>query len=302
MRRKTAIILFSFIVMLTPLLAYSSDTAGEQLNQYLSELRKNPNDAALREKIIRHVQTMRPAPSVPEETKRSMVRGKMAFEAAKTDADFRDAVAELQKAADAAPWLPAPYYNLGLAQERSGDLEGAIRSFRLYLLAAASANDAEAVKTRIYGLEYKLERKQKGDGRDRELKEVMSQIKALGNVECEFLFSGCTIKLHCRVSDWVFSLSDIDSVKVWDVKVGTHAMVEVGTRGFAKAITNTTHGVSDETCRLVKICNGTEYRDAVALYCEPYQDAPKMKQLLERAIELCRPARGEENVPPKGKQ
>ena len=37
------------------------------LTQYVSDLQKNPNDYALREKIIRHVQTMKPVPAVPEE-------------------------------------------------------------------------------------------------------------------------------------------------------------------------------------------------------------------------------------------
>ena len=62
---------------------------------------------------------MVPAPAVPEEAKRAMVRGKIAFEEAKTDADFKEAVLELQKAADAAPWLGAPYYTTS-ASPRSG--------------------------------------------------------------------------------------------------------------------------------------------------------------------------------------
>jgi len=37
----------------------------ETLNQYISDLQKNPTDYALREKIIKHVQTMKPAPAIP---------------------------------------------------------------------------------------------------------------------------------------------------------------------------------------------------------------------------------------------
>lgn len=276
------------MVAFAPLLAYSADPAGEQLAQYVSELGRNPNDAALREKIIRHAQTMAPAPAVPEEAKRAMVRGKIAFEEAKTDADFKKAVLELQKAADAAPWLGAPYYNLGLAQERAGDLAGAIGSFRLYLSAAPQAGDAEAVKNRVYGLEYRLEQRQKGADRDHEFEETMSQINALdGGSSCKFLYSGCTIKLACGINDWVFSLSDIDKATLSDTRFGKYAMVVLSTRGFAKSITDTTHGASDDLCRTQKICNGVEHKDSVGLFCEPYEEGPKMKKLFERAIEMC---------------
>lgn len=54
--------------------AQSAD-AQETLKQYISDLQKNPNDYALREKIIRLVQTMKPAPVVPEEAERYMARG-----------------------------------------------------------------------------------------------------------------------------------------------------------------------------------------------------------------------------------
>ena len=140
MRHKGVISLFCLMVAFAPLLAYSADPAGEQLAQYVSELGRNPNDAALREKIIRHAQAMEPAPAVPEEAKGHGTR-KIAFEAAKTDADFKKAVLNCRRP-PTRPWLAAAYYNLGLAQERAGDLGGAIGSFRLYLLAAPSAGDA----------------------------------------------------------------------------------------------------------------------------------------------------------------
>ena len=61
-RHKGVISLFCLMVAFAPLLAYSADPAGEQLAQYVSELGRNPNDAALREKIIRHAQTMATRP------------------------------------------------------------------------------------------------------------------------------------------------------------------------------------------------------------------------------------------------
>ena len=60
----------------------------ETLNQYISDLQNNPNDYALREKIIKHVQTMRPAPAIPLEVERFEGRAEFAFKNAKSEADF----------------------------------------------------------------------------------------------------------------------------------------------------------------------------------------------------------------------
>lgn len=137
--------------------AQSAD-AQETLKQYISDLQKNPNDYALREKIIRLVQTMKPAPAVPEEAERYMARGGAAVKAAKNEKDFQDAALEFEKASLAAPWLAAAYYNLGITQDKAGKYREAIQSLKLYLLAAPEASDAKAVKTLVYEIEYRQEK------------------------------------------------------------------------------------------------------------------------------------------------
>ncbi len=160
-KRASIILLFFLVIALSGHPGYSGDNAQEQLNQYLLELQKNPNDTALREKIISHAQTMNPAPRIPEAAERYMARGKAAFETAKSDEDYTSAIAEFKKAVNSAPWLAVGYYNLGLAQEKAGQLYAAMEDFKFYLLADPSTRDAQAVKNRIYGLEYKLEQKEK---------------------------------------------------------------------------------------------------------------------------------------------
>jgi len=155
-KRLSMILLVSFIALVPGLLVYAQN-AREQLNRYVNELQKSPGDAALREKVIRHAQTMKPAPPIPEDFKKYMARGRAAFEVAKSTEGFASAVAEFKKGVDAAPWLASGYYNLGHAQDGAGDFAGAIQSFRFYLIANPSAKDAQTVKNRIYGLEYKLE-------------------------------------------------------------------------------------------------------------------------------------------------
>jgi len=94
---KTAMVfLFSLALMsLSPQVPQAqSRDAQETLDQYISDLRKNPDDNALREKIIKHVQTMSPAPVVPEEVLRHEGRAEAAVRNAKTPEDYIDAAKE----------------------------------------------------------------------------------------------------------------------------------------------------------------------------------------------------------------
>ncbi len=136
-------------------------TPQEILSQYITDLQNNSNNYALREKIIRHVQMMRPAPTVPKEAERFMTRGAVAMKSAKDVNDFKDSVTEFEKATLAAPWLADAYYNLGIAQEKAGFYNAAIKSLKLYLLASPNASDANSVEKLIYEIEYRQEKTQK---------------------------------------------------------------------------------------------------------------------------------------------
>jgi tetratricopeptide (TPR) repeat protein len=142
-----------------------SSNPQQTLNQYVADLQKNPNDYALREKIIRHVQTMKPAPAVPREAERFMNRGAAAAKSAKDANDFKDAVAEFEKATLSAPWMANAYYNLGVAQDKAGMYSSAIRSLKLYLIAAPNAPDAKNVEKLIDEIEYRQEKAAKEPSR-----------------------------------------------------------------------------------------------------------------------------------------
>lgn len=135
-----------------------SGTSTEALNQYISDLQKNPNDNALREKIIKHVQTMEPKPSVSEEARKYLDRGMAAAEDAKNEKDFRDAADEFQKAVNIAPWLGAGYRGLAVTQDKSGQYQTALQNLKLFLLTNPSAEDAEKAKTLRNKIEYRMER------------------------------------------------------------------------------------------------------------------------------------------------
>lgn len=160
MKLKISFLCLLFIpVIFTPFSVHAQSSNPQQtLTQYISDLQKNPNDNALREKIIRHVQGMRPAPAIPLEVERFEGRAEFAIKNAKTEADFLDAAKEYEKVLLIAPWVPAYYFNQGIAFEKAGKLKEAKQSFEFYLLAAPDAQDARDVRKRIAGLEYGAEK------------------------------------------------------------------------------------------------------------------------------------------------
>jgi tetratricopeptide (TPR) repeat protein len=136
----------------------SAQTKSPQdtLKQYISDLQKNPNDDALREKIIKHVQTMKSKPSIPEEARRHFVKGMTFQKEAKSASDYELAIKAYEEALLSAPWWPEAYNNLALSQEAAGRFDDGIRSLMLYLMT--KPKDAEKVRNRMYAMEAKEEK------------------------------------------------------------------------------------------------------------------------------------------------
>jgi tetratricopeptide (TPR) repeat protein len=158
MKKIGSAALLMFMLLCVFIFPVQAQSPQQTLNQYVADLQKNPNDYALREKIIKHVQAMKPAPAVPEEAKRYLVRGKAAFKGAKEARDFQDAAEEFKKALLYAPWLAEGYYNLGVIQDKAGQYDDAMKNLKFYLIAAPKAPDAEKVKELVYEIEYRKEK------------------------------------------------------------------------------------------------------------------------------------------------
>ena len=189
MRKIFPAVLLIFMLSLVIISAAQAQSPQQTLNQYVSDLQKNPNDYALREKIIRHVQTMRPAPAVPEEAKRHLVRGKAAFNGAKEARDFQDAADEFKKALLYAPWLAEGYYNLGVIQDKAGHYDDAMKNLKFYLIAAPKAPDADKVKDLVYEIEYRKEKaaKDKEAAARKAAEDSRAQQEAAARKQAEFL-------------------------------------------------------------------------------------------------------------------
>ena len=148
--------------------ARAAEQAGllrEALTQYTAAVQKTPAGSAdeqrLLEASISVAERVKPVPGIADEARRYLVRGSIAIKEARTPADFDEAAKEFGRAARSAPWWADAYFNQGIANEKAGKYGDAIRSLKLYLLAAPRAQDADKVKEQIYALEYRQEKVRK---------------------------------------------------------------------------------------------------------------------------------------------
>lgn len=115
-----------------------------------------------------------------------MARGTAAVEMAKTPEDYRRAAVEFGRAGREAPWYADAHYNRGVVQEKAGQFDAAMQSFRLYLRAAPDAPDAQAVAQRISALGYKAERQREQRAADQTTKAARSYDDLAGNWRDQF--------------------------------------------------------------------------------------------------------------------
>jgi tetratricopeptide (TPR) repeat protein len=166
MQNRIAGLVFSLLLITVSAFA---QTPANELSQMVAQLQKTPTDNALREKIIKFVQTLNPVPSIPEEAERRMARGAAAFKSATLVADYQAAAKEFDQATLAAPWYGDAYFNLGLTQDKAVDYEAALRSLKLAQLASPDNKETKAL---IYEVEYRQEKANSAEARAAKEKEA----------------------------------------------------------------------------------------------------------------------------------
>lgn len=149
---KFTIFVFTFVALAA---SANAQSPREQLQQMVEQLQKTPSDNALRERIIKLGTEIKPAPAIPEEAVRRMARGAAAFKSATSAVDYQDAAKEFEQTVLAAPWFADAYFNLGVAQDKAGNYEAALRSLKLAQLASP---DSKEIKALIYEVEYRHEK------------------------------------------------------------------------------------------------------------------------------------------------
>jgi tetratricopeptide (TPR) repeat protein len=136
----------------------------QTLNQYVSDLQKNPNDNALREKIIKHVQTMTPSPAIPEEARRHYVMAQTLSKDSKKIEDYNASIDEFKSALLIAPWWPDANRELGIAFRGAQRYDDAIASLKLYIATNPGRDKARATQDEIYRIEAKKKELQQKKG------------------------------------------------------------------------------------------------------------------------------------------
>lgn len=166
MKKIRLTVLLSVVLVFTGITAAyaQSATPEETLKQYVSDLRKNPDDYSLREKIIKLAQEMKPAPPIPEEARRHYVMALTLFKEARKAEDFKEPVEEYKSALLVAPWWPEANRDLGLALEAAQRHNEAIRALKLYIASGPGEEKTRAAQDEI----YKIEAKKKLAARERE--------------------------------------------------------------------------------------------------------------------------------------
>jgi hypothetical protein len=141
-------IIATFLVFAFTLIAFVALSYPQSqqvtLNQYVSDLQKNPNDNALREKIIRHVQGMKQKPSIPEEAREHYVMAVTFVEKAKDNSGYERAIEQYKAALLTAPWWADAYKKQAIVQKATARYDDAITSLNLYILTQpADVRDAQ---------------------------------------------------------------------------------------------------------------------------------------------------------------
>ncbi len=98
---------------------------------------------------------VQPPPAIPAEAHEHMTAGATFLRGAKSPQDFDAAIAEFQKAAQAAPWWGDAYYDLGVAKEAAGKFAAAKIDLQLYLDSDPGPADALTAREKIAEIDAK---------------------------------------------------------------------------------------------------------------------------------------------------
>jgi tetratricopeptide (TPR) repeat protein len=140
-----------------PLVA-QAQSARQQLEQLVQQLQSKPDDNALRAKIIKSAQDLKPAPAIPEEARRHFVRAVTLQKDAQKPEDYDLPIKEYRQALLLAPWWSDAYFDLASALELKQEYPEAIQNLKLSLLANPEGPDARTAQDRTYALEAKQEK------------------------------------------------------------------------------------------------------------------------------------------------
>lgn len=137
----------------------------QDFDQAVADLQKNPDNLALRQRIISLSLELDALPASPPDVAILTAKAVYAAKGAVSPGDYQAAVDAYKQATLLAPWDGTLYYNQGVVEQEAGLPRDAARDFELYLAAQPAATDRGQVLARIGKLELQ-EDQQAGQVRD----------------------------------------------------------------------------------------------------------------------------------------
>lgn len=119
----------------------------------------------LRKEIIAFVETMKPAPAIPDQAQRYFIQGNTILKAVRNAAEYKLAINKYKEALIEAPWWGAAYNNLAIALSSAGQAEMAKQALELYI--RTKPKDSAEARNKIIEIEAQQELKEQ---REAELK------------------------------------------------------------------------------------------------------------------------------------
>jgi len=158
-----SVLFFVTLILLSSSVYAQTVSPQTTLNQYISDLQKNPSDYALREKIIKHVQETKPAPAIPEEARRYFIEGNALLKAAKAQKGYELAIDAYRQCLLTAPWWAEAYYNYSVALELANRFDEAVNVLKLYIATNPGEGESRKAQDKIYeiGAKKKLAAQEK---------------------------------------------------------------------------------------------------------------------------------------------
>lgn len=133
----------------------------EAFDQYVSAYRSAVRGSELHGqslgKLLEVLPQLQPAPEIPDDAKRFMLRGLELAKVARDPSGFQKAALEMEKAIRVAPWWWQAFYNVALMHEGAENYQTAIYALEWYLRANPNGADGEAVRNKIYVLQLRAE-------------------------------------------------------------------------------------------------------------------------------------------------
>lgn len=130
---------------------------AKELKSLIEQYQKSPNDTALRDKLIKLSQKVKP--NVPEEATAAFEKATALQTEAKDAAGFDRSIATYKEAIAIAPWWGDAYFNLALTQDSAQKYDEAIATLKIYQLTINSeSSEIRDVQNKIYAIEAKIEK------------------------------------------------------------------------------------------------------------------------------------------------